>query len=550
MDPEASRIATGRTRPPWRAGLAAAAVVALLLGAVLLLRVGPDDHGGTLIAAPGVSLGQVDIVVLSTNFDSDGARAAIPASVLDTVQHVAGVAAAEGAMRRFVDVAPPSAATRLPASQQSAVAMSWERGDPLDFAAGRAPRQPGEVAINQSLSDLYHVGVGGDLVVHNGPFESSYSCVPTANGKPICQAVTVPGPAMRVVGVFALAGGDVADINLVVLGADDLGSMSSNAGYDRVDIVRDPGTSVEDLLHRVGAALPAGYMAVPPSVVGFGNQLRAELEIQRAYHWSIDPDPAKRTQAIEGTPAPDPAGLETFAQHAAEIFDVEFRVSRVTFVDTATAIVTYRVYYRGAPSPIVHDVMTGLAQNTDSAWRIAKRGMCQLAHLNNIPCEAPDSPDPATLEVPVDGWSRADAVLGAASAFRVLADPTASLEARIDATDNGDALDAVIEAGLVSDALRTGGVSFVVVATRLLDASHAQVLYSLKASGEPPLETPYPLVGGAVLVNGTWRASAQYACGIAALAASPCPAPSPTTTVAPTSTSNAPPTSEPATTTS
>ncbi len=68
-----------------------------------------------------------------------------------------------------------------------------------------------------------------------------------------------------------------------------------------------------------------------------------------------------------------------------------------------------------------------------------------------------------------------------------------------------------------------GQVEFRIAGTRLLDPTHAQVLYSVVASGDPRLETPYPLVGNAVLVDGSWRVAARYACGLAALAAAPCP---------------------------
>ena len=57
-------------------------------------------------------------------------------------------------------------------------------------------------------------------------------------------------------------------------------------------------------------------------------------------------------------------------------------------------------------------------------------------------------------------------------------------------------------------------------------------MYSLVASGEPRLETPYPVVASAVRVDGVWRAARRYACGLTALAGSACrlPVALPTTT--------------------
>src|SRR5262249_48467512 len=90
------------------------------------------------------------------------------------------------------------------------------------------------------------------------------------------------------------------------------------------------------------------------------------------------------------------------------------------------------------------------------------------------------------------------------------------------------------------DAPYAGKVTFNVSGTRLLDATHGQLLYSVIADGDPHLETPYPLVGNAVLVDGAWRVSSRYACGLTALARlkGPAAAALPTTTLPPTTTSS------------
>lgn len=281
-------------------------------------------------------------------------------------------------------------------------------------------------------------------------------------------------------------------------------------------------------------------MVVPPSVVGFDSQLRAELEIQRAYHWLLDADIAKRQQATDSTPDPATAAAnqKTWEQHLWETVNTELRVSRVAFVDSATALVTYRVYYGGQHSSVARNVMTGVVVDVNGSWRISQRGICELASLESVACDPGDGPDPASLVPPPDGWDRADAVLAVADAFRVLADPVATIDQRVAVVENGEALRPVIAAGAASDATRAGQVDFRIAGTRLLDATHAQVLYSVTAAGEPHLETPYPLVGSAVLVDGTWRISSRFACGLAALAAVPCPAvaATPTTTTKPPST--------------
>jgi hypothetical protein len=51
---------------------------------------------------------------------------------------------------------------------------------------------------------------------------------------------------------------------------------------------------------------------------------------------------------------------------------------------------------------------------------------------------------------------------------------------------------------------------------------HGQVLYSLTVDGNPGLNTPYPVIGDAMLVGGKWLAAPQYACGIEGLAMQGC----------------------------
>jgi hypothetical protein len=129
-------------------------------------------------------------------------------------------------------------------------------------------------------------------------------------------------------------------------------------------------------------------------------------------------------------------------------------------------------------------------------------------------------------------------VPGLTDAYRVLADPSTTVDQRIAVVDRGDQLRAAIEAGVKTDVQYAGKVTFNVSGARSLDATHAQILYSVIADGDPHLETPYPLVGNAVLVDGAWKVASRYACGLHALATLACPAAAalPTTTTAPTTT--------------
>jgi hypothetical protein len=548
LDELASRdrgLVRSRRRAPWRTFVAGVAATALVIvGAVVVVNLDDDDPPTTHIAAPTVAVGDIDLAVLSTSFDGDGARGPIDTSVVDAVRAVPGVAGAQGAMQRFVDVSRPGDTfdTQLAASERSAIAISWEEGAPLSFSTGGPPQGADEIAINQSLAAQYGVGVGDPLVVRTG---GPGGPAPVREINPDGTVVMRPvdQPTVRVSGVFVPSAGDVDDINLVVMRADDLAAATHQPQFDRIDIVADDHVPVEDLLDRVSAALPSGTMAVPPSVVGFGEQLRSELEIQRAYHWLLDPDHARAQDSTlnPATGAGAETNLNSFNQNLQSIRQTEFRVGRVSFIDDVTALVAVRLYFSGSAWTGVPDPTIAVAERVDGVWRISQ--MCNYSVAGGAPCAEGDGPPVSAFTAPPNGWNAVDSVPGVADAFRVLADPSSTVEQRVAAVDRGAQLRDAIEAGARSDATHTN-VSFNVSGARLVDPTHAQILYSLIADGEPHLETPYPLVGNAVLVDGAWKAASRFACGLTALATLACPpaAALPTTTTAPTTTSTTRPT--------
>ena len=543
-------------RAPWRtfvAGVAAAVLV--IVGAVVVVNLGDDDPPPTRIAAPTVVVGDIDLAVLSTSFDDDGARGPIDPSVVDAVRAVPGVAGAQGAMQRFVDVVPTALDlnNQPPASERSAIAISWEDGAPLAFSAGGPPQGAGEVAINQSLAAQYQIGVGAEVSLRVGPLEG-----PLRRIGPSGEVVTEPGDprgsTARVVGVFMPAGGDVEDINLVVMPAEDLGIATNKPSFDRIDIVATKDVVIDDLIDRVSAALPAGTMAVPPSVIGFDEQLRSELEIQRAYHDLLNPDLARRRDAITGesdSPEARAQAQQNWDQNQSQTANTELRVSRVTFLDSATAIVTYRAYYGGNPSPVVPKPLSGIAERVDGSWRLSQSGICELAQAAKLQCTSGDKPSTSSYTSPPNGWNAPDSVLGAVQAFRVIADPTTSVEQRLAVIDRSEPLRDAIAAGAAGrrGTRRHGDVQRVRRRACSTPRTRRSCTPSI-AEGEPHLETPYPLVGNAVLVNGTWKVASRFACGLTALATLSCPpaAALPTTTTSPTTTSTTPSTTAPTST--
>jgi len=446
------RSSTSRSpRRPWRTFVAAAVVVALVVvGAVIVSSLGDDESSSKPhIAAPSVVVGDIDLAVLSTSFDSDGARGPIDASVVDTVRAVPGVAGAQGAMQRFVDVVRPeqTANTQLWSSQRQAIAISWEEGAPLTFSAGGPPQQAGEIAINPSLAARYDVGVGDELVVRSGPTP----LLNVAGGPNGSTAVTDPNappassssPTVRVVGVFALPSGDVDGMNLVIMRAEDLGAVTRRSSFDRIDIAANDGVPIDELLDRIQSSMPAGTMVVPPSVIGFDDTLRAELEIQRDYNYILGPDRTKAQQSSDFSPegAAAEQNQRNWDENLWQTVNTELRVSRVTFVDSATALVTYRAYYGGQPSQVVRDPMTAVAERIDGQWRLSGAGLCELAQAANVQgCVSSGGPLPSWYSSPPNGWNAVASVPGVADAFRVVANPASTVDQRVAVVDQGEKL--------------------------------------------------------------------------------------------------------------
>jgi hypothetical protein len=129
-------------------------------------------------------------------------------------------------MQRFVDVVrtDTTVGAEPDASERSAIAISWEDGAPLTFSAGGPPEQSDEIAINQSLAHQYSVGAGDQLLLRTG--DVSNGPAPLAGPGQSKEQAILQGPTVRVSGVFTPAGGDVDDINLVVMRAEDLGAAT------------------------------------------------------------------------------------------------------------------------------------------------------------------------------------------------------------------------------------------------------------------------------------------------------------------------------------
>ena len=217
------------------------------------------------------------------------------------------------------------------------------------------------------------------------------------------------------------------------------------------------------------------------------------------------------------------ANFERFRDQAAQ---GTLRIQRYSFLDTDHVEVVYAIYYGPNRSPIVTAPQRGTAVRSGGRWKLARTTLCGLASLVQLACDAgSDAPAP-----PPDGWADPATEPALVDAFRTMADTRASLEERVETVVGGEDLRDVVRAGLDADQRYAGKVSFHVSGVRRTGGG-AQVLYAVLASGDPVLETPYPLIGAAVFDHGRWRVGAEYACGLVGLVSQWCPpAGEPTTT--------------------
>jgi len=240
-----------RHRNRRRAPSAVIAVIALVGaivagGAIVALVEEEPSDDAVDVAAPGVVVGNADAVVFSASLDADLARSQIDPTVIDAVRGVDGVTSAQGALRRFVDVRATDGSvveSADEASERSSIAVQSE-GATFDLVEGRLPEAGDEVAVNSVLAARFGVGVDGKVSVISGGFGPTgrvTTVVRDEQGTVIgvqkhacalaeARIASPTGTVRRVVGVFALPGGDVDDANLLAMPTNTLQELTSGTG--------------------------------------------------------------------------------------------------------------------------------------------------------------------------------------------------------------------------------------------------------------------------------------------------------------------------------
>lgn len=512
-----------------RVVVAIIAALAIVAGGIAVVvdnsQSGDDKDAAIDTFAPDVTVGDANLVVLSTAFDAQGARTLIPASVVTALGAVPGVKAAEGVLRTFVPMRDDQGRTL--GRGRSTVAMSWNGTSGLELRDGRPPAGPGEVAIDVGTLHDYDLQIGDQLQVPPyGTWDQ-----PGMSVEPRSDTATI-------VGAFDVAGGEagVAGVPLTAFDAAFLIERTQRGpaiGFDRVDLIAAPDADPAALLDQVAAALPSGLQVVPATQLGSREQLRAELEIQRAFFDLLNLDEPIRNAAMEGgdqaTAEQRAQGDATFQRYLDQLVSVELRVERFSFLDADHARVVFMTYYAGSPSPVLSEPFDADVVRVDGVWKVSSSTICTLTILAGAPC----IPQAGQAIKAPPGWDPPSAHPEVVEPFTRFTAANATAEERVAVLERGETLRTEVEAGVVADEPYASATELVISGVRLSDADHAEVFYSLNGPAAAGLETPYPLSANAVREGGIWKVSAADACGLSAFAIGGCSSPINSTPVVP-----------------
>jgi putative ABC transport system permease protein len=204
-----------------------------------------------------------DVVVRQAQSVSGGqgfgeTRAAVDASVLPTVQAVAGVRVAQGNVSGYAQYVDKNGkAIGNPNRGAPTLGFAWSDDpslNPLRLASGSAPTGPTDVVMDKATADKYGFAVGEQVTVLTQTGANQY----TVSG--IARFGNVDSPLGATLAVF-----DTSTAQQV---------LGLPGKYSDIAAAAEPGISQEELAQRVQAALPDGLEAVT------GKALTSEQQSQ------------------------------------------------------------------------------------------------------------------------------------------------------------------------------------------------------------------------------------------------------------------------------
>ena len=186
----------------------------------------------------------------TTDIGASSERALVPNSLVAKVAAVPGVKQAIGEVQGIdllVTAAGKAVQPKSPGPPTLAVSWTPANFGSLAFVQGAGPTGPGQVAIDESAADSYHLHVGDRVIVQT-------------QGAPI-QAT--------IVGIVTVGGSsNLAGAVLSVFDPVTAAQVAGKPGFaNQVDVQAVSGVSQETLAARIGPTLPKGYEAVTAKAV-------------------------------------------------------------------------------------------------------------------------------------------------------------------------------------------------------------------------------------------------------------------------------------------
>ncbi|HEY0869287.1 MAG TPA: ABC transporter permease, partial [Acidothermaceae bacterium] len=186
----------------------------------------------------------------STDIGASSARALVPNSMVPGVKAVSGVQQAVGEIQGIdLLVTQAGKAVQPKSPGPPTLAVSWTPANfgSLAFVQGAGPTGPGQVAIDQSAANSYHLNVGDHVTVQT-------------QGAPI-QAT--------IVGIVTVGGSsNLAGAVLSVFDPTTAAQVAGKPGFvNQIDVQAAKGVSQEELAARIAPTLPKGFEAVTAKAV-------------------------------------------------------------------------------------------------------------------------------------------------------------------------------------------------------------------------------------------------------------------------------------------
>jgi len=184
---------------------------------------------------------------------ADTARDTVPASVLDAVRRVAGVAAAEGTVGGYAQVVD-KAGKAVTTTGAPTLGFNWTTTpdlSPLRLRSGREPQKPGEVMVDVVTAEAHKFAIGDKVkVLFRGPTED-FTIVGTAG---FGQADNLAGATLAIF--------DLSTAQRV---------FGKVGRYDSIDIRAGDGVPSLELRDRVRNVVPEGAEVVTSQQVATEN---------------------------------------------------------------------------------------------------------------------------------------------------------------------------------------------------------------------------------------------------------------------------------------